>query len=188
MPSERDGAALVCASRCPTPASASRRRRKARIFESFTQADDTIIDRFGGTGLGLSIVKQLVEFHGGDDRRRQHAGRRQHVLVRMGHRTGRDPAPATGTGVESGRAPVRVMTVARARSGRRGRCAAGRHGRRGAVHPDGAAPAGDAEAGRDHRRRRVTGRGRGTGASGDGRRCGQRTRACPGHRPGDCTA
>ena len=38
---------------------------KARIFESFTQADETIIDRFGGTGLGLSIVKHLVEFHGG---------------------------------------------------------------------------------------------------------------------------
>ena len=36
-----------------------------RIFESFTQADETIIDRFGGTGLGLAIVKQLVEFHGG---------------------------------------------------------------------------------------------------------------------------
>jgi two-component system sensor histidine kinase RpfC len=38
---------------------------KSRIFESFTQADETIIDRFGGTGLGLAIVKQLVEFHGG---------------------------------------------------------------------------------------------------------------------------
>lgn len=36
-----------------------------RIFESFTQADDTIIDRFGGTGLGLAIVRQLVELQGG---------------------------------------------------------------------------------------------------------------------------
>lgn len=36
-----------------------------KIFESFTQADDSIIDRFGGTGLGLSIVKQLVERNGG---------------------------------------------------------------------------------------------------------------------------
>ena len=36
-----------------------------RIFESFTQADETIIDRFGGTGLGLSIARQLVEAHGG---------------------------------------------------------------------------------------------------------------------------
>src|SRR5262249_8104259 len=38
---------------------------QARIFDSFTQADDTIMDRFGGTGLGLAIAKQLVEFHGG---------------------------------------------------------------------------------------------------------------------------
>lgn len=38
---------------------------QARIFESFTQADETIIDRFGGTGLGLAITKQLVEALGG---------------------------------------------------------------------------------------------------------------------------
>lgn len=38
---------------------------QARIFEDFTQADDTIIDRFGGTGLGLSISRKLVEAHGG---------------------------------------------------------------------------------------------------------------------------
>jgi two-component system sensor histidine kinase RpfC len=36
-----------------------------RIFDRFSQADETIIDRFGGTGLGLAIVKQLVEGMGG---------------------------------------------------------------------------------------------------------------------------
>jgi two-component system sensor histidine kinase RpfC len=36
-----------------------------RIFESFAQADETIINRYGGTGLGLAIVRQLVELHGG---------------------------------------------------------------------------------------------------------------------------
>jgi two-component system sensor histidine kinase RpfC len=39
---------------------------QASIFEQFTQADNTIMDRFGGTGLGLAIVKQLVERQGGE--------------------------------------------------------------------------------------------------------------------------
>lgn len=39
---------------------------QARIFEAFTQADETIIDRFGGTGLGLAIARQLVEAQDGE--------------------------------------------------------------------------------------------------------------------------
>jgi two-component system sensor histidine kinase RpfC len=37
-----------------------------RIFESFTQADETILNRFGGTGLGLAICKQLAAMLGGE--------------------------------------------------------------------------------------------------------------------------
>jgi two-component system sensor histidine kinase RpfC len=37
-----------------------------RIFESFTQADATIMDRFGGTGLGLAICERLVGLLGGE--------------------------------------------------------------------------------------------------------------------------
>ena len=36
------------------------------IFESFRQADASIMDRFGGTGLGLAICKRLIILLGGD--------------------------------------------------------------------------------------------------------------------------
>ncbi len=34
---------------------------QSRIFERFTQADETIVNKFGGTGLGLATVKQMIE-------------------------------------------------------------------------------------------------------------------------------
>jgi signal transduction histidine kinase/response regulator of citrate/malate metabolism/streptogramin lyase len=37
-----------------------------RVFDAFSQADNTISRRFGGSGLGLSLSEKLADFMGGD--------------------------------------------------------------------------------------------------------------------------
>jgi PAS domain S-box-containing protein len=37
-----------------------------KVFESFEQAEEDTVSKYGGTGLGLAIVKRLVELKGGE--------------------------------------------------------------------------------------------------------------------------
>lgn len=37
-----------------------------KLFQAFTQADDSTTRKYGGTGLGLAVCKQLVELMGGE--------------------------------------------------------------------------------------------------------------------------
>ena len=56
---------------------------QSRLFQPFTQADNTITRRFGGSGLGLSICKRLVELMGGQIQVRSQPGQGSALSVHL---------------------------------------------------------------------------------------------------------
>ncbi|MET0322128.1 MAG: ATP-binding protein [Duganella sp.] len=82
-----------------------------RLFQSFSQADDSIARKYGGSGLGLSICRQLVRLMDGDIQvtSTPDAGSRFSFTVRLGI----DTAPrAAGPGGRDPRMPSTAPALA----------------------------------------------------------------------------
>ena len=54
-----------------------------KVFEEFTQAEDSTSAKFGGTGLGLSITKRLVEMMGGQVEARSQIGEGSEFSIKI---------------------------------------------------------------------------------------------------------
>ncbi|NBB71148.1 MAG: response regulator [Alphaproteobacteria bacterium] len=67
---------------------------RARVFESFAQADQTTTRRHGGTGLGLAIVKRVVDGTGGEIRLESEVGRGTRFVVELPVAGSADVAPS----------------------------------------------------------------------------------------------
>ena len=75
----------------------------ARLFERFTQADETTTRKFGGTGLGLALSRSFARLLGGDIDVTSVEGQGTCFTVRLPARLPEpveDPVPVDGTGVE----------------------------------------------------------------------------------------
>jgi signal transduction histidine kinase len=57
--------------------------QQAKVFEAFTQADESTTRAYGGTGLGLSITKSFCRLMGGDVTLTSEAGKGTTFVVRL---------------------------------------------------------------------------------------------------------
>ena len=59
------------------------KEKLGKIFESFTQADNSTTRKFGGTGLGLTISKSLTELMNGNLTVKSEPGRGTTVRIHL---------------------------------------------------------------------------------------------------------